>query len=200
MGRVIPCAAIVLATSALVVSLAGRDKTALPPAPESEERLSRLETKLDEALREMATVSERLSSSPARAAVAEKKMQAALRSKQPLPEDATWPVIARRLTSDLKLTEKQTSVLDISLEECARALSALPMNSDKKRAEMHANLARRRAFRNLDRTLDKDQESLFGRLVRDPKCPDLAGWFAYNKPCSGCGKSKSKRTRGKSGT
>ncbi len=120
-GRVIPCAAIVLASAALVVSLAGRDKAAMPRAPKSDERLSRLETKLDETLLKVATIGERLSSSHASAAAAEKEMQTALRSKQPLPEDAPWPVIARRLTSDLKLTEKQTYVLDVSLEECAGA-------------------------------------------------------------------------------
>jgi len=208
--RFIPGVAIVLATAAFVVTVGGSDPGAPPESPLTAERFASLEKKLKALSAKLDAIDARLAKSkepvhpePTRpAAEKEAEDRAELRSPKPLSEDASWPVNARRLTSDLGLDSSQIDALDRSLEECARGLEALRKEDDKKRAEALGRLARRRAYRSVERALNGEQKKLLARLVRDPKCPGLRRWFMYNKPCGGCGKKKTKKAKpaGKAGS
>ena len=146
LGRMIPGVAIVLATAALVVVLAGRDSTVSSDSGAAEKRLANIEEKLDELCTKLdsATAQPNKPAEATEAAVVHSKAEVKkdLRSSKPLPEETPWPVLARRLTADLSLTDTQIDALDRSLEECARSLEALGKEDDKKRAEALGRRAR----------------------------------------------------------
>jgi hypothetical protein len=205
--HLVPGAAIVLAAAALVVSLAGGRGRTPPRSPPPDERVARLRSELREISLKVDRLGLRAGAAGRRTGPAapapgrpDEPDAEEFRSLRALPEEAPWPVIARRLTADLRLENAQVDALDRALEQCERTLAGLREERDAKRARSLAKLARRRAYRSVERALGNEQRRLFVRLVTGRRCAGLDRWFTYNRPCGGCGKSRktssSERTGG----
>ena len=168
-----------MSMAALVVAIArsgGQESPAIPVGLEG--RLKKLEVA-------MAEQTQRLDETQAQLSVVRQV-------RDPFQARSTaWPVVARKLSAELRLSPSQMDVLDGALEHCEKAMKNAESLEDPIRRLELSHIARIIAHRKVVEVLDSKQRTRFEAMTKDPRRTDLAAWFLPSSSC--CPKKKKKK-------
>lgn len=186
MNRALALIGFLCGVAALVVVAARRRPSPLEPDTLAlERRIADLEA---------AIVAAREGPNPVpREALVSKSVTPAKASKR-AREPAEWPVVARKLTIDLRLDTRQADIVDKTLEECSKKLGAAEEHEDALWRDRLSKRARKAAHQAIAAALSEKQRAKFDEWLKRPDYSHYACWFLPERKCGGCGKKKPKKS------